>query len=851
MHLLEREDPLARLSELVAVAASGSGSVAAVLGEAGVGKTSLLRSLAAREGENVRVVSAGCEALFTPRPLGPFYDASATLDVDMEMPRERLFPAVLAACVRVPTLLVIEDVHWADRATFDLLKYLARRVAATPLLLVLSYRDDEVGPEHPLVSVLGESNSRVERIALEPLSRRAVDELAAERGVQASPELYALTGGNPFYVTEVLAGRSSEVPPTVRDAVLARLATQPSKVRTLIEYASLFPSRIELTLLDAEDEEIEAATHSGIVRVEEKTLVFRHELGRRAIEASLSDIRRIPAHRKILDLLLACGERSMARLAHHASGARDAGMIVRFSTLAAEEAAKASAHRESAAHYRTALAWAGAVDDADRALLLEALAYECYLTEQLDEALEHTSTALAIRRALGDLLREGDNLRWQSRIFWFLGRNTESREKAVEAIAVLEELAPASPLAMAWSNKAQLHMLAGECTEAIHWGSKAIELATVLGDDETLAHALNNVGSAEALLGLGNGKLQESLEISLAGGYQEHAARAYTNLECELVRAGDYEAARRYLDEGIAWCRARDLDSWTLYMSGWEARLNLETGNWEKAERAARYVISHRGGSAISRLPALAVLGRLLARRGDPAAATLLDEGMELAQRTGEFQRIAPVAAARAEAVWLRRLQASGEVDGSSAADVADEAHEGFGMPASYREPSARGDLALWMWRGGALETAPPGITEPYALQINGRWREAAAAFESAGRPYEAAAALLDGDEAEATHRALTILENLGAEVLCEYARRKLRRLRARGPRTSTREQPAGLTRREVEILELLDEGLRNTDIAERLFVSPKTVDHHVSSILSKLGARTRGEAARLFRSQK
>ena len=830
--LLERESLLAELSSLADEARDGRGHVAAIRGEAGVGKTSLLNAFTARAG--LRVLTSGCEALFTPRPLGPLYDLADALDIDPSSPRQRLFPEVLQTLARCATAFVVEDVHWADRATLDLLKYLARRIEHSPVVLIVSYRDDEVGPDHPLVTVLGEAGSRMKRIAVPPLSREAVAHLAGpRRGV------YELTGGNPFFVTEVLAS-NAEVPPTVRDAVLARMATLSPAARNVVEFASLIPGRTELTLFDEPPDQIEAATRSGVIRIEHGAVVFRHELGRRAIEDSLSDVRRIPMHRQILRKLE--GDRSMARLAHHAAGARDAEAILRYAPKAAEEAARAGAHREAAQHYRNALAWAGALGDRQRAALLEALAYECYLTEQLEEAVEARTAAVEIYGLLGDALRRGDNLRWRSRTLWFVGRNAEARASARDAIDVLEALPESRELGWACSNQAHLHMLAQEHEDVARWGTRAIEMARRFGDDALLAHALNNVGVSEAFEMGSFAKLEESLRLSLDKNLEEHVARAYTNLAAELTRVGRHADALPYYEEGIGWCRDRDLDSWVVYMSAWHAKTYLELGDWDKAMKLAQFVLGFPGGAVISRIPSLGVAGVIHARRGDDATAMkLLDEGRDLAAQTGEFQRIAPIAAARAEAAWLR---------GDRAGAVAEASHS-FGLSEDRHEPWARGALAFWMWCGGAIEVPPPGIAEPYSLLIDGHALEAERAFAGAGRPYEAALAAAESDDPAAIQRAMETFEQLGAARLPERYRQKLRSLGVRGPRPSTKANPSGLTAREVEILELVDQGLRNADIAGRLFVSPKTVDHHISSILGKLGARTRGEAAKIYRARK
>jgi DNA-binding CsgD family transcriptional regulator/tetratricopeptide (TPR) repeat protein len=639
-----------------------------------------------------------------------------------------------------------------------------------------------------------------------------------------------------------MKGDGERVPPTVRDAVLARAAKLSPAARAIVEIASAVPGKAERWLVEAAMTNagvgaLVEATTSGIVALQHDGFIFRHELARRAIEDSLPTVRRQALHATILEMLQRRGGFSPARLAHHAAEAGDAAAIRRLAPLAAEEAKRADAHREAAAHYRSLLVHADTLDDRDRAELLEQLSYECYLTHHEVEALQHRQAALAIWRRLGDRLREGDTLRWISRLQWFSGENLEARAAADEAIAVLSPLEPGPELAMAWSNRAQLHMLAGETADAVAWGTRAIDLAQRLGDTAILAHALNNVGTAEDLDGEAGGaaKLDESLRISLEHGYGEHVARAYTNIGSGAVRALDDERAERALEAGIAYARDRDLDAWTLYMLAWRARLRLERGAWDGAAEDAHAVLAFRGGPAVSRIPALAVLGCIRVRRGDPGAAPLLDEARELAARTGESQRIVPVTLARAEEAWLR----------GDAASIANDLRDALAMT-PHGEPWARGALALALWRAGALDAAPEPIGEPYALQIAGDWRGAAEQWKRIGRPWEQAAALADSDDPGDLRDALAILSNLGDRALSANIAARLPQ--QRGPRTSTRANAYGLTAREVEIVELLDEGLRNSDIAVRLSVSEKTVGHHVSAILAKLGARTRGEAAAKFR---
>ena len=391
---------------------------------------------------------------------------------------------------------------------------------------------------------------------------------------------------------------------------------------------------------------------------------------------------------------------------------------------------------------------------------------------------------------------------------------------------------------MAYSNRAQLHMLADGNQQAVLWGRRAIALAQDLGATETLVHALNNVGTAELLSQDEQGriKLEESLRLALANDFQEHVARAFTNLSSAAIRARNYHLAGSYLNDGIAYTSEHDLDSLTLYMRVEQARTHFEQGEWDSASDEAEFALKQYGVLAITRIPALAVLGHLRVRRGDPDAARLLAEAHELAMHTQELQRIAPVASARAESAWLK-----GDLE-----QLLTEAQPVLEMAQGHDDPWIREEFAFWLWRAGAAqETARTGTT-PFSLQSSGDWRAAAESWKEIGCPYEEAMALADGDES-ARRVALEIFERLGAGPAAEKLRHTLRatgvRGIPRGPRPSTKENAAGLTNRQMEVLALMTAGLANAEIADRLFISSKTVDHHVSAILAKLDARTRGEA--------
>jgi len=851
MELLEREQFLVELEAILNDVSSGKGRFVLVSGEAGIGKTWLVERFTEAHKKGARVLWGACDALFTPRPLGPLYDIARQTQgnllalLEEEAPRASIFSAALNEMENghAPSITVIEDVHWADEATLDLLKFLGRRIHRINSMLLVTYRDDEVGADHPLRLVLGDLSHRsVVRLRLPPLSEAAVEQLAANASRHIE-DLYAVTGGNPFFVTEALASKESGVPVTVRDAVLSRAGRLSPAARAALELVSVVPARTEMWLLDdtisPNGYALEECVSAGMLRSDSEAIAFRHELARLAIEDSLTAPRRQSLHHLVLKALLNRGsEALLPRIVHHAAQAGDSAAVLKHAPIAARQAAALNAHRESASHYQTALRYADRLAAEERAALLESRSYECYLTNQSEEALRVRREALEIWKRLGDKRRQGDNLRWMSRLTWFLGRKTEAESHSIEAVAILEDLPPSPELAMAYSNRAQLHMLADEDQEAVRWGSRAIALAEELGTTETLVHALNNVGSAELLAHDEQGriKLEESLRLALANGFQEHAARALTNLASVAVRDRNYRLASRYLSDGIAYTTEHDLDSWTLYMTAWRARAHFEQGEWDSASDDAGFVLSHYRVSPITKIPALAVLGHVRVRRGDPDAARLLAEARELAMQTKELQRIAPVASARAEIAWLK-----GDFE-----QMRDEASFVLNMAKGHDDPWLQGEFAFWVWRvGDAIETQEK-IAAPYALQMSRDWRAAAEAWKETGCPYEEAMALADGDES-AQLAALEIFERLGAGPAAERLRQTLRatgvRGIPRGPRPSTKENPVGLTNRQMEVLALMTDGFANAEIAHQLFISPKTVDHHVSAILAKLDVHTRAEA--------
>ncbi|HEX6873378.1 MAG TPA: AAA family ATPase, partial [Micromonosporaceae bacterium] len=573
MPLWERSAAIAQLEQLLRESADG-GRLALIAGEAGIGKSALVEAFAQRCAGRARVLWGGCDPLLTPRASGPLLDiarqagGALAAAIGAGSSQSDLFTALIEELTgprqRPRRVVVVEDAHWADEATLDLLVFLGRRIERVPALLLVTYRDDEVGPEHPLRSALAALPRPVVRqVAVAPLSAECVAEQAVHGG-RDPQELYELTGGNPLLVTELLSLADRAVPATVRDLILARLNRLSRPARDVARLVSVIPTSADLTLLPGLADEIDECISAGVLTPRAGALSYRHELLRRAVEDSLSPARQADLHRQALYRLAAIDGTDPARLVHHARHAGDVTALLRYGVVAAANAASQGARREAVAHYRAVLPHLDRLSPADRADLLERYAEQAYLAGVAEEGLPALRLALAERQRSGDQVRVGEDLRWISRLAWWSGQGEQARAAAAEAVEVLRGEGAAQPLAMAVSNLSQLHMLANELPEAIDWGQRARELADEIGDVGTSLHAAVNVHSARMIGGdvTAEPDLRQVHARAAAAGQVDHAARALVNLSSSLVQQSEYERAADALADALGYATAHDLDGY-------------------------------------------------------------------------------------------------------------------------------------------------------------------------------------------------------------------------------------------------------------------------------------------------
>ena len=852
MELLERSMFLDTLSGYAAEARSGNGRLVLVSGESGIGKTAVVEAFQAQL-HGARWLWGACDGLLTPRPLGPLFDIAAQAGGRLaelcggNPTRDQLFEAFLAELdsPAAVTVAVVEDVHWADESTLDLLRFVGRRLSRMKALVLVSYRDDELADD-PLRMLLGDlaTQRATRRIGLPPLSDDAVRALVGQRDVDAA-ELCLVTGGNPFLVCEAIDAGWPTIPATVRDVVGARLARSTLPVRDTLQAAAVIGTSIDPDLLasvaDGSASLLDGCLRTGLLTADASPLRFRHELLRMAVEQTIAPHRKIELHARLLAVLQDGGHADPAVLAHHAEEAGDGAAVRRHALAAARRSAELGAHREAAAQYERALRYADAADLQTLAGLHEGVAAEYLLLDMLDDSEAALRAALRYRRELGDDLRVGEDLGDLSDVLFYQCRGEEGSRAAVEGLAVVQSLPPGPELAMALLNVGSILSGAGRYEQAFDTIAKALDLAERLGRTDIVSRALGLKGSC--LIDNGQDGIsykEEGLRLVLEEGRESRVCNAYMDLQDACISLQRLEEAERYFSAGMAIGERRELRGTTRCLRVEHADTLLLLGKWDEAAEICAEVLASPGVGPWNQFYPLRTLGTIRGRRGEPGHAELLDRSEAYAAGTTYVPWVTQVRAARAELLWV-----SGQPDRARK-----EAREAYDQALGRTDLWRLGSVAIWLSRLGANFDPPVDLPEPYSLEIAGDWQGAAAAWDRIGRTYDAALTRIFccSDDAE-LRAALAVLDGLGARGTATTARRRMKDLGItsipRGPRAATRAAPAGLTAREQEVLALLSQGLADKEISLRLVISERTVHHHVSSILAKIGVPTRLAAVR------
>ncbi len=845
MELLERDDQLTQLHAALDRASAGEGRVVLVRGEAGIGKTALVRAFVDQISDRAHVLWGACDDLFTPSPLAPVWDMTdtepglATALAGEPLGVFRALADLLSRGLR-PTAVVIEDTHWADEATLDLIRYLGRRIEDKHGILILTYRDEEVPEDGGLRTVFGDlPSAALTRIRLQPLSEDAVLEMAASQGVETD-EALGSAGGNPLLVTELLADPARPVPSSIQDAYRTRLGRLSPDARQLARLVSVVPTSIEQWLLAEVAPDSGAAMaecqQRGILHTTGATVGFRHELARLAVETSLTADVRQQYNQAVLDALIAA-DADPARIVHHAQAAGDVQALIDHGPRAAISTAEAEMHQESLSYQRMLDPHLAAIETPLQAALLES---------RIDSE-RHSGSTLMVREVANRavrLYRQENDFEGAGRVLGMLSENERrlghldlAEQAATEAAALLSEVEGHPGLSRIYASWAFIHNSRGDNDHAQKFSARAVELADEENDMAAKSWALTYRGVVLQAVDYASAKASfvDSINTALSGNHLDALQDAYELGSVVAMNNLDVRTADEWTSADISLCRDLGLTNSEAKGLVNRAWIKLDRGYLRDAERDAEAALEIRlANNHPYRDEPLMALALIRLRLGEPWKG-VLDDMVSATADLGDERRAIDWAV-RAEAAWLT----TGTLDDPSQPLWAINVlrHQ------DAREPST---IAYWLWKMGILNGPIDVSLEPHRLEIEGNWPEAAEKWDELGMPYDKALVLAAGDIA-AKLDALSIFDQLGAKPMAARVRTELRRAGVkgvpRGPQTTTRDHGAGLTARQQEVLDLLVQGLSNTEIADELFISTRTAEHHVAAVIAKLEADDRYDAA-------
>ena len=554
-------------------------------------------------------------------------------------------------------MLVVEDVHWADDATLDVLRYVGRRIDDLPALLVVTYRDDEIAPTHPLRHVLGAlGGAGVRRLRLERLSRTAVARLSGGTTV-TSAGLFRYTGGNPFFVTEALAAPGAGVPATVVDAVLARVRRLSPPAQAALDLLAVVPSGVELPLargLLGELTPLAEAERHGVLEVRADAVAFRHELARRAVEGSLPSSTRMELNARVLATLPGFPGADPARMVHHAVAAGNGAAVVAFAPAAARRANRAGAHAQEVALYAAALEQP--LDAPERADMLQASAQALFAMDRVAEAALAAVEAVRIREERSEPGPLAEALTTLAPIEWARYRPAGALATAMRAVELLESDGDSPRRAFALAYAGLLLVAIDRYGESLPLADAAVAMARRLRAAGLEALGLALRGGSRLMLGDDEGLVELEAGVRMGAAVPDHATVmiGYVLAVEDLWALGRFADVERFVEAGLAYSRERDLGLYVEHLQAHRLRLSALRGDWAGAEDGLAALQGEQAGAETAAerysLPALA---QLLVRRGADDAGSAVDRAYDLAVRSDSLLALVPAAAARIEHAWL------------------------------------------------------------------------------------------------------------------------------------------------------------------------------------------------------
>ncbi|MDH3303273.1 MAG: LuxR C-terminal-related transcriptional regulator [Acidimicrobiia bacterium] len=850
VRLLERSAELDLLDHCLEGARRGAGGTVMICGAAGLGKTSLVQTfLAAEHAEPPTILHGGCDDLLAPRSFGPFRDMAQSSgllpdEVVSGPNREDLLSALTAILDRPsrPAVVVIEDAHWADDASIDVMRYLARRIVTMHAMMVITLRDEEITRTHPVRRLLtGPTSCAPIRIDLAPLSPGAVADLARNSPLDPG-HLHSVTGGNPFLVRELLTADHEDAARSARATLVARAERLSAEGRAVLLMLSVLPEGVDAAAArvlfgDAADA-LHEAERSGLLVSTADRIRFRHELGRNAVMSSMSFSERMEATNKVLSALLEVGA-DPTSLVHISRAAGDARRATRFALEVLEDGLAPNNHREAWRLTRIALECTTELSAREIATLHEQAARAGQVTNNHAEAVVHAEKAVAV---LTDDGADDHTLASALLTLATTRRLVGDRQRSTEAIRQAQELLSDDSASKEWvacnTMLAGAAFLDGDLDRSIDLAAESVAVAEANEMMHELVHGLGlraiatNVCTSE-----GEQDMNRAIELGAVHGPPErHAANLYNySVQCRL--AADIERAEHYIDESERFANDHGLDNIVFHARVQRAHILIQRGRTDEAETVINDCLAEAVDPGAIKTSADAALARIWTRRGDPRAAELVERSWSEALDTGESQKIAVAGITRLEHLWL---QGDDEALLEAARNLAE-----FGL--RHRHHRLRAEALRHLMRLGEkvepFEHCPP----PLAAALAGNHRRAAELWDEAGQPYERALELLESTDASIAFEGLRLLDRTGATRTADLIRHRLRRRGfqsvPRGPRKSAEGAMPVLTDRQIDVLKLIAKGLTNSEIADELFVARRTVDNHVSAILSRLGVEGRHEA--------